>query len=367
MRALGKKLGALGLVLLMAVGTVACSDSSQRQAENAETTAGTTTAQAEAVSTEAATTAAQMNADGGKAVITVSGQAIPLSIAKYYVDYQKSVYEQYFSDYNGGKQLDQSEWYQTIPEKDLTYAQELQESCKDFLIDGVVVSGHAADYQIVLTEEEEQTLQSQAEQQLQTLGAEKAAAFGLTKEHLVDFLRNNQISDRIYTEVTGTFTCEISDEESRTVSFQIFAMSTEGSEVGGDDLPTMEEAKEKAEAVLARIQSGETPSEAVKELGTTVIDDTLSVGEFDDADEMAGKILSMKTGDVFVYENPEHFTLYGVYCVDEDDAAGREARKEQIRLEKAAANFQEMTEQWKKETEVLIDESLWGQLGIFES
>lgn len=373
MRALGKKLGALGLVLLMAVGTVACGDSSQTQAESTETAAGTTiAAQTDAAGTEAATTAApttaaELNADGEKAVITVDGKEIPFSVASYYVDQTKNTYEYYFSSYNNGQEMNQSEWYQTVPGKEITYAEDLQESCKDFLISGIVVSGHAEEYGVALSEADETTIQTQADQLMQTIDPEKIASFGLTKEHLVDFLRYNTLSNQIYGKVTDAFTCEVSDEESRTVSYQIFALSTKGAATGGDDLPTMEEAKEKAKAVLSKIQSGEDAAEAVKELGTTVIDDTISVGQFEDSDEIASKVLSMKTGDVLVHEDAEGFTLYGVYCVSDDDAEGREARKEEIRLQKADDSFDGLMKQWQTESEILVDETLWDQINIFES
>ncbi len=369
MRALGKKLGALGLVLLMAVGTVACGDSSQTQAESTETAAGTTTAaQTDTATTAEVATTAKPDENGAKAVITVNGKVIPLSIAKFFIDQQKTYYEQTYSQYNNGDELKQNEWYQEVPGKGVTFAEDLQESCKDSLIGSLVVSARAKEYEAALDEEQESSIKANAAAVLQNVGAEKAAAFGLTQEHLEEFLRYNTLSNQIYSKYTEAFSCEVSDEEARTVTYKVFAKSTEGAEAGGDQLPTMEEAKANAAAALARIQAGEDASEVVKELlGTTVTDDSVSVGQFDESNEVVSKILAMKAGDVLVHEDPEVFTVYGIYCVSDDDAEGREARKEEIRHQKADESFNKMIEQWQTESEILVDETLWDQINIFES
>ena len=45
----------------------------------------------------------------------------------------------------------------------------------------------------------------------------------------------------------------------------------------------------------------------------------------------------------------------------------QEARKEEIRHQKADESFNKMIEQWQTESEILVDETLWDQINIFES
>lgn len=377
-----KKYFVVLLALLMAVGTMsACSSGTEETtgAEDTATTAGETT----------------NTAAGRDPVLTVNGLSATYGVFYTSLVRQKEYYEQ-MALYYYGNEITTEDW-QGVMTSGETVAENLQNNVIKYLLETLAAASHAADYGIELSEEDKATARTTAETEFESLDSELVAAAGLDLEDWVTCVEYFTLYDRIQEKEVGNYTVDISDEDARTMTFDLYAIAlkteateteagagesestedssaAEQSETTAEDestgeteaapvLPTAEEAEQKIQGIFERIRAGEDAKTVIEEAGYTYYSDTMSVNQY--TDEFSLKVMEMKTGDMISFQ-PDESTYYGVICTNENDAEQTEARKETLRKEKGLEYFYSVIEGWLAEAEVVKDEDLLSQIKVFQ-
>jgi len=373
-----KKYFVVLLALLMAVGTMsACSSGAEETtgAEDTATTAGETT----------------NTVAGRDPVLTVNGLSATYGVFYTSLVRQKEYYEQ-MALYYYGSEITTEDW-QGVMASGETVAENLQNNVIQYLLETLAAASHAADYGIELSEEDKATIRTTAETEFESLDSELVAAAGLDLEDWVTCVEYLTLYDRIQEKEVGNYTVDISDEDAKTMTFDLFAIAlkteatetaegestedssaAEQSETTAEDestgeteaapvLPTAEEAEQKIQAIFERIRAGEDAKTVIEEAGYTYYSDTMSVNQY--TDEFSLKVMEMKTGDMISFQ-PDESTYYGVICTNENDAEQTEARKETLRKEKGLEYFYSVIEGWLAEAEVVKDEDLLSQIKVFQ-
>jgi len=375
-----KKYFAVLLALLMAVGTMSACSSNKEET----TTAEETTTTAEDTTNSAA---------GREPVLTVDGLSITYGVLYTSIVQQKDYYEM-MASYYYGSEITAEDWQEVMSSGD-TVAANLQNNVIEYLLETLAAASHAADYGIELSEEEKETARATAESEFQALDSELVAAAGLDLEDWVACAEYFALYDRIQEKEVADYTVDITDEEARTMTFDLFAIAlkTEETEAetsegesseassGADrsettaegestgeteavpELPTAEEAEQKIQAIFDRIRAGEDAKTVIEEAGYDYYSDVMSVDQY--TDEFSLQVMGMKTGDTLAFQ-PDESTYYGVICTNENDAEQAEARKETLRENKALEHFYTIVEGWLAEAEVVKDEELLARINVFQ-
>lgn len=309
--------------------------------------------------------------DNDEVLATVGESEISYGVANFYARMVQSRYENYYFDITGKAPTDF--WEQEI------LGQVNEDAVKGDLLEALMelylINQHAEEYDVTLTEEEQEAIKKAAadfeeDNDLKT----KEAISGYAK-YIEEYLTKFTIQRKMDAPMKEGVDEEVSDEEAaqKSMKYVFFSYTKEedsesDEESSDDDSKEMsddekEELKEKAEKFVKDLKKtedndiDEVAKKADLEVETIIFDsetkqpDTALI-------EAADKLKENEATDVIETESG----LYVGVVTSLLDREATDEKKENIVEERKTEQFNSLVEQWKDETELTVDDELWASI-----
>lgn len=305
--------------------------------------------------------------DTDAVVATVGDEEITLGVANFYARLTQGEYETYYASMMGMTAEDM--WAQEYDE-DTTFEEQIKDSVMESLEDMYVLSQHAADYDIALTEEEESAISDVAEQfEADNTDAAKEAVSGYKKD-IEKVLELVTIQNKMDSAMKEGVDEEVSDEEAAQKSMQYVLFSYTTTDDSGNSTELTDEEKEElkttAQSLADRTAAGEEFATVAEELGAEAQTATFdSESTSPNEDLIAAADALQNEGDVTELVETDS----GIYVAELTSLLDREAtdaEKESIVEQRRQDQFDSLLEEWKDAIEIEVNDRVWNKVDFID-
>ena len=300
-------------------------------------------------------------------VATVGDEEITLGVANFYARLTQGEYETYYASMMGMTAEDM--WAQEYDE-DNTFEEQTKDSIMESLEDMYVLSQHASDYDIALTEDEENAISDAADQfDADNTDEAKEAVSGYKKdiEKVLELITIQNKMDGAMKEGVDE---EVSDEEAAQKSMQyvLFSYTTTDDSGNSTELTDDEKAalKTTAQGLVDRVRAGEDFAAVAEELGVeaqTATFDSESTSPNEDliaaADALANE------GDVTELVETDN----GIYVGELTSLLDREAtdaEKETIVEQRRQDQYDSLLQECKDAIDIEVNDRVWNRVDFID-
>lgn len=305
--------------------------------------------------------------DTDAVVATVGDEEITLGVANFYARLTQGDYETYYASMMGMAAEDM--WAQEFDE-DTTFEEQIKDSIMESLEDMYVLSQHAADYDIALTEEEKSAISDAAEQfEADNTDAAKEAVSGYKKD-IEKVLELATIQNKMDSAMKEGVDEEVSDEEAAQKSMQYVLFSYTSTDDSGNSTELTDEEKEElkttAQSLADRSAAGEDFAAVASELGAeaqTATFDSESTSPSEDLIVAADAL--QNEGDVTGLVETDS----GIYVAELTSLLDREAtdaEKETIVEQRRQDQYDSLLEEWKDAVEIEVNDRVWDKVDFID-
>lgn len=261
--------------------------------------------------------------------------------------------------------------------KKITYGQQFKNSVMDSLTDMVLLSQHADEYGVSISDEDETAIKEAAQQFVDDNDADMLAKNGITADSVAEYMRLYTIYARMQDPMVADVDTNVSDDEAKksTITYVRIKEDTSSSTDSSEDASSTEETetkkfdslKDEAQAVLDRLkQESDIANADIETIAQEVGDDTFTVQVSYDADDMVYdsklKEAANTLSDGQLYDGVIEGADGNYYLVRMDSVLDREktdANKETIVSNRKSDAYDQIVAGWKDAAEITVNESLW--------
>ena len=308
--------------------------------------------------------------DGSATVATVNGTEIKMGTVSLAARYQQAQIEAMYLSYFGSAT---NIWDDAAEEGEESYGDQTVTQIVENLEREELLRQKAADYQVELTEEEENAIAEAAASFMEANTEEAIADLAVTEDDIKTYLElmtyQSKMTDALYEEAN----VEVTDEEAQQSGFTYISISTDDEELSEDDVAAK---KEQAQEILDKIK--EDPSADMDEIAKE-FDETYSAlsGTFDAnvsedeeenssayPDEVIEVLRSLEEGQVADELIETEGSIYIVRFDTENDEEATASKKESLKSEKESEYYNGKVDEWMEEAEITVDEKVLKNLKI---
>jgi len=292
--------------------------------------------------------------DNSEVIVTMGDMEITADIANFYARYQQSMYETYYG-------MTEDTW-----EMELEEGKDYETSVKGDILTSLetlfVLDAHKDEYNVEVTEEENTKIKEAAEAFVAANGDEELKAVSGNASTIERVLELMTIQNKMYEAMVADVDTEVSDEEAaqkkmQYVSFDFTTTDEEGNsvELTEDELAAL---KKEAEDFNELVQLEEDFSTYAVEQGYSPQDATFDAESTSPAAELSAAADALGEGEYtgVVQTDKAYYVAKVVSLLDRE---ATDAKKETIVQERKDTQYQELCDQWIKDTDPEINESAW--------
>lgn len=297
-------------------------------------------------------------------VATVGDEDISLGVANFYTRLTQGEYETYYASMMGTTAEDM--WTQEVDEQGTTMEEQLKDNIMQSLQNMYLMSQHASDYDIALTDEEEQAISDAADQFVADNTEEVRNTVSGNKEDVQKVLELVTIQSRMTEAMQEGVDEEVSDEEAAQKSMDYVLFSYTTTDDSGNSTEMTDEEKENiaatAQEFANQVKNGTDMTDAAEADGVEVQTATFdSESTTPDADLIAAADALENEGDV---TDPVE-TDSGIYVARLTSLLDRDAtdtEKETIVEQRRQDQYNSLLEEWRDAAEIDVNERNWNKI-----
>ena len=301
--------------------------------------------------------------DTDAVVATVGGEDVTLGVANFYARMQQGQYETYYAGMMGT--TPEEMWSQEYTEG-TTLEDETKDGVLEMLEDLYVISQHADEYEVALTEDEEKAISDAAAQfDADNTDEAKEAVSGYRKdvEKLLELLT---IQNKMEKPMKEGVDEEVSDEEAAQKSMQYVYFPFTTTDDSGNSTEMTDEEKEDLRSAAQdfddQVKDGEDFESAAEsadvEVRTTTFD---SESTSPDADLIAAADTLEAEGDVTdVIETDSGLYVARLTSLLDRDATDQE--KQNIVEQRRQDQYDSLLEDWRDAADLTVNEKVWAKV-----
>lgn len=297
-------------------------------------------------------------------VATVGDEDISLGVANFYTRMTQGEYETYYASMMGTTAEDM--WTQEVDEQGTTMEEQLKDNIMQSLQNMYLMSQHASDYDIALTDEEEQAISDAADQFVADNTEEVRNTVSGNKEDVQKVLELVTIQSRMTEAMQEGVDEEVSDEEAAQKSMDYVLFSYTTTDDSGNSTEMTDEEKENlaatAQEFANQVKNGTDMTDAAEADGVEVQTATFdSESTTPDDDLIAAADALENEGDV---TDPVE-TDSGIYVARLTSLLDRDAtdtEKETIVEQRRQDQYNSLLEEWRDAAEIDVNERNWNKI-----
>lgn len=303
--------------------------------------------------------------DTDEVVATVGDEDITMGVANFYARMMQGQYETYYAQLMGTTGEDM--WEQEVSDG-VTMEESMKDSVMTTLQNMYLISQHASEYEISLTEDEQTAIEEAAQQFDADNTDEAKEAVSGYRQDIEKYLELATIQNKMIPKMQEGVNEEVSDEEAaqKAMQYLFFSYTTTDEEGNSVDLSDEEKATQKtnAQSLVDRVRGGEDIETVASELGVTVNTLTFdSETTSPNTDLIAAADALENEGDVTDLIETDS----GIYVGRLTSLLDREAtdqEKENIISERQNEQYNSLLEEWRDATEISVNDNVWDKVNF---
>lgn len=295
---------------------------------------------------------------------TVEGDEITAGLANFYARMTQAQYETWYAGYMGDNM------WAGEAEEGKTYEESVKSQVMEDLQDMFLLEDHMKDYEIEISEQEEDAIKKAAEEFDEANGLEEKEKVSGSIETVERLLTLMTIRQRVGDAIKETADMEVSDEEAAQKAMKYVAFSyTKTDEEGNSTQLTDDEKadlKKEAEEFAKGAKDAKDFAAYATEKGYEAQDATFDAEEaMAIPAELAGAADKLEEGGVTdVVENENGLYVAKVTSLFDKDAT--EAEKQNIISQRKQEKYDEVIEGWRKDAKISVEDKVWKKVDFNE-
>lgn len=305
--------------------------------------------------------------DSDAVVATVGGEDITLGVANFYARMQQGMYETYYAGLMGTTAEDM--WTQEY-DGDSTFEQYTKEGLLETLENMYILSQHAADYDVSLTDDEKESIESAASNFSNDNTEESKEVVTGYQKNIEKFLELATIQTKMESAMKEGVDEEVSDDEAAQKSMDYVFFSYTTTDDSGNSTELTDDEKEAlkttAQDLADQVSGGEDFASAAENAGAEVQTATFDADSTSpDADLIAAADALENEGDVTAPVETDS----GVYVAQLTSLLDREAtdaEKENIVEQRRQDQYDSLLEDWREDAAIDVNERVWDKVDFID-
>lgn len=327
--------------------------------------------------------------DGSKTVVTVNNEKVDLGVVSFYAKFTQAQVYKYYGSMMGGnnKNMFDTSYADSSDPSVNNYGEGLRKSALTEVEKMVVVSQHAKDYNISLTNDEEKKIASVAKAYIDNNSEDVRNKIGASEDDVKKLLEYQTIQSKMLDPLAKNVDTNVTQKEAQQSKVTYVsidpnsissnsASSSTSSSVSGNNSEKKQKAQEEAQSILSALQAEADPANADMDAIAKKVDSTLNAavghyttndttnGSVDSAVVKAVKGLSDGTVVDHVVTGSNGSTLYVVRFDLNDDEEYTQTQKETIVRQRKQDNYDKTVDKWVKKSTIKVDSKVLNTLTI---
>ena len=296
-------------------------------------------------------------------VATVGDDEITLGVANFYARMTQGQYETYYAGMM--ETTGEAMWTQEAGE-DQTYEESVKDGLMENLENMYLISQHAAEYDVSLTEEEEDAIADAAAQFDEDNTDEAKETVSGYRKDIEEFLRLATIQTKMDSKMREGVDEEVSDEEAAQKAMKYVFFSYTTTDDSGNSTELTDEEKENlktdAQSLVDRVNAGEDISTVAEELGQTAYDLTFDSDSTSPNEDLIAAVDAFETEGQVTDVIEADTGLYVGQLTSLLDRDATDQKKTSIVEERRQEQYDSLLEEWRNATDIKVDEKVWDKV-----
>ena len=289
----------------------------------------------------------------GETILSVDDEKVSYSEVILYLKYIQTYYESIFGE---------TIWDYDLGDK--TIGGLAKQDVIDTIIERKITKKQWNEYEVIITEEDEAKIEKDSLDYLNNITDYDISYYGITNEIVYQFFFDNLLAERVYDATTMDVDTDISDDLAKQITIQYILISTTKLDSEGNRVLVTEDKKQAAYIKAQELLTPATDTEDFELFAKTnsdsaQIEKTFGKGEVEEVVESAA--FALKAGDISnIIESEDGYLI--LYCVSDYNEDATLEKKEEIIDQRQIEEFQRLFQEWQKDVDVKINESVWSQV-----
>ena len=296
-------------------------------------------------------------------VATVGDEDITLGVANFYARMTQGQYETYYAGMMGT--TGEAMWTQEAGE-DQTYEESVKDSLMENLQNMYLISQHAADYEVSLTEDEKDAISEAAEQFSEANTDEAKEVVSGYKKDVEKFLELATIQTKMDSKMKEGVDEEVSDDEAAQKAMKYVFFSYTSTDDSGNSTTLSDEEKEalktNAQSLVDRVRAGEDISSVAEELGQTAYDLTFDSESTSPNEDLIAAVDAFETEGETTDVIEADDGLYVGQLTSLLDRDATDQKKASIVEERRQDQYDSLLEEWRDSTDITVNKKVWAKV-----
>ena len=293
-------------------------------------------------------------------VATVGDEDITLGVANFYARMTQGQYETYYASMMGT--TGEAMWTQEAGE-DQTYEESVKDSLMENLQNMYLISQHAADYEVSLTEDEKDAISEAAEQFSEANTDEAKEVVSGYKKDVEKFLELATIQTKMDSKMREGVDEEVSDEEAAQKAMKYVFFSYTSTDDSGNSTTLSDDEKEglktDAQSLADRVKAGEDISAVAEEMGQTAYDLTFDSESTSPNEDLIAAVDAFETEGETTDVIEADDGLYVGQLTSLLDRDATDQKKASIVEQRRQDQYDSLLEEWRNSTDISVDDKVW--------
>ena len=293
-------------------------------------------------------------------VATVGDEDITLGVANFYARMTQGQYETYYASMMGT--TGEAMWTQEAGE-DQTYEESVKDSLMENLQNMYLISQHAADYEVSLTEDEKDAISEAAEQFSEANTDEAKEVVSGYKKDVEKFLELATIQTKMDGKMREGVDEEVSDEEAAQKAMKYVFFSYTSTDDSGNSTTLSDDEKEglktDAQSLADRVKAGEDISAVAEEMGQTAYDLTFDSESTSPNEDLIAAVDAFETEGETTDVIEADDGLYVGQLTSLLDRDATDQKKASIVEQRRQDQYDSLLEEWRNSTDISVDHKVW--------
>ena len=295
-------------------------------------------------------------------VMVVGETKVNADIAMFYLRYNQSLMESLYGTYIG-----ENVWLMEVSEG-YTYEDSLKDAILGELKELYVVTNHAEEYKVALTDEEKAAVEAAAASFLEENSAEDLEKICGSKEVVVEYLTLYTLNYKMEEAMRNDIDGEVTEEEATQKRARYYVIPTVIEKEDGTKISKSEDeiaqAKKDAEAFLAGAKAKGNISEYATEAGVSTSTVTFNKDSKALGESVIKAADALKEGEFSEVIEVKDDGFYVLQLETLKDDTATEKAKIEMLEKKKQARYEELLEKCTEETEITVYNEVWDKISV---
>ena len=301
--------------------------------------------------------------DTDAVVATVGDEDITLGVANFYARMTQGQYETYYAGMMGMTGEDM--WLQEV-EEDKTYEQAVKDSIMTELENLYIIAQHAAEYEVSLTEEEQDAIREAATRFDELNSDETKEAVSGYRKDIEKYLELLTIQNKMDSKMKEGVDEEVSDEEAAQKAMKYVYFSFSSTDDSGNTVDLSDEEKEAlrtdAQTLADRVKAGEDMTAVAEEMGLTANDLTFDEESTGPNEDLVAEVNGFAEEGECTDPIESDLGLYVGQLTSLLDRDATDQEKTNIVEERRQEQYDSLLEEWRDAVTIEVDEKVWDKV-----